>query len=439
MLMTARRAKILYLLSALMSLALVLGAGVVSSPPAQASSSFAGTYTGTVNGYDATLEVSADGKVTYFNAKYWFFCNGMSTLNTAYWDTPVAVDSAGAFSKQLSDESISGTISSNGQASVYYKSFYLGCAGDVGVTLTKQGGPTTPTTSRISGANRYATAIAVSKSGYPGTADVVYLATGSDYPDALAAAPAAAKEGGPLLLTPKGSLPKAVSDEIKRLKPSKVVVVGGTGAVSATTFNQVKQIVTNTVRRSGKDRYATSRAIADSTFASATTAYIATGADYPDALSASAPAGAAGAPVILVRGKASSIDQPTKALLTKLKVNKTIIAGGTGVVSEGIKSSLAPFGVTRVAGSNRFATSQLLNKALAGTASTAYVATGYGFPDALAGAAVAGAKNSPLYVVKRTCIPKAIRTDILNGPVSRVNLLGGTSVLTSGVKSFNSC
>ena len=136
MLVTASRRDFFSAFAALMvSLALMLDPGATPDEPAGDASSYAGTYVGEVNGYDATLEVSADGTVTYFNAHYWFFCNGMSTLNTAYWDTPVAVDSQGEFSHQLGDESISGTIASNGEASVYYKSFYLGCAGDVGVAL----------------------------------------------------------------------------------------------------------------------------------------------------------------------------------------------------------------------------------------------------------------------------------------------------------------
>lgn len=152
--MTTTRGNTSSILSALIfSLALIFGMGALAAGPAHAASPFAGTYAGTSNGYKASLEVSADGKVTYFNAKFWFFCNGISTLNTAYWDTPVAVDSAGKFSKKLSDESISGTINSKGEASVYYKSFYLGCAGDVGVTLEKAPVDvyTTPGTHHVNG------------------------------------------------------------------------------------------------------------------------------------------------------------------------------------------------------------------------------------------------------------------------------------------------
>src|SRR5690606_37805008 len=54
---------------------------------------------------------------------------------------------------------------------------------------------------RLAGGSRYTTAVEISSHAYPGGAPVVYVAFGGDYPDALSAAPAAVKEGGPLLLT----------------------------------------------------------------------------------------------------------------------------------------------------------------------------------------------------------------------------------------------
>ncbi|WP_442212183.1 cell wall-binding repeat-containing protein [Specibacter sp. RAF43] len=292
---------------------------------------------------------------------------------------------------------------------------------------------------RLSGADRYATAAAVARSGYPATAKVVYVATGSDYPDALSAAPAAAREGGPLLLTMPTSLPAATASEIKRLKPSKVVVVGGTGAVSAAVFDAVKKIVPNAVRRSGANRFETSRAILAGAFSQSSTAYLATGMDYPDALSASASAGAAGAPVLLVNGKAKDLDAATRAALVTLKVGKTIIAGGTGVFSPGLEQSLKAFGSQRRSGSDRFGTSQRLNAELAKNAGQVYLATGYGFPDALAGSAIAGAQKAPLYVVKPNCIPAGILGDITASPATRVTLLGGFGALGDNVAGLKAC
>ena len=94
-------------------------------------------------------------------------------------------------------------------------------------------------TTRIAGADRFATAVEIAKAGFPTTAPVVFLATGLNYPDALAAGPVAAKLGGPLLLTLPDQLPVSVRDELVSLAPATVYLVGGTGAVSTAVQNAV--------------------------------------------------------------------------------------------------------------------------------------------------------------------------------------------------------
>ncbi len=294
---------------------------------------------------------------------------------------------------------------------------------------------------RISGDDRYVTAVEISKAGFAGTAPVVYLATGTNYPDALSAAPAATKKGGPLLLTMPKSLPGPVAAEIKRLKPQKVIVVGGTGAVSNQVVDAVKKLLpaASVKRIGGADRFDTSRKLIGDAFPSSVTAYVATGMDYPDALSASAAAGAIGAPVVLVNGKAKSLDTGTAALLKKLAVTKVLIAGGTGVLSTGIEKGLNAYSPTRFAGNDRFETSQKINKQAFPKAARVFLATGYQFPDALAGAALAGANNAPLYVVQPKCVPAGILKDITAAGALRVTLLGGTGALSKDVASLKSC
>ncbi len=293
-------------------------------------------------------------------------------------------------------------------------------------------------TDRISGDDRYWTAVAISKSGYPKTANVVYVTTGNDYPDALAAAPAAAKQGGPLLLTIPNRLPDVVKNEIKRLQPKSIVVVGGTSAVSNSVMDVLKTIAP-TKRLGGTDRFDTARKVISNAFPSAATAYLATGMDFPDALSASAAAGAIKAPVMLVDGRKNAIDAPTEALLTKLGVTRTIIAGGTGVVTSGIQTSLKAFNPARRAGADRYETSRLINKAAFPTTARAYVASASQFPDALTGAAMAGAQNAPVYVVAKNCLASQVLFDITVSSATRVSLLGGPGVLTADVSRLNTC
>ncbi|MEO8247619.1 MAG: glycosyl hydrolase family 18 protein, partial [Chloroflexota bacterium] len=83
---------------------------------------------------------------------------------------------------------------------------------------------------RVSGTDRYATAAAVSASAYGPGVPIVYIATGASFPDALAGGPVAGRDGGPVLLTWRDQLPGVTRTELERLQPSRIVVLGGTGA-----------------------------------------------------------------------------------------------------------------------------------------------------------------------------------------------------------------
>lgn len=300
---------------------------------------------------------------------------------------------------------------------------------------------------RISGPDRYATAIAIAQAGYPTTAKVVYLATGANYPDALAAAPAAALRGGPLLLTPPDTLPSSVTEEIRSLSPKRIVVVGGINAVSEAVIGQLSGLAPTVDRLAGADRYETARLVVEDAFVTptatpVTAAYIATALNYPDALSAAAAAGAKGVPVILVNGQAGSADSSTLALISRLGIASVTIAGGTAVVSPGIEASLQAAGLTvaRKGGSDRFMTSQLVSEdAFADGAPEILLATGYQFPDALAGAALAGMRHAPLYVVPTSCVPAKVITNFPSPGAIRVTLLGGINALGDSVFRLRSC
>ncbi|MFI5262273.1 MAG: cell wall-binding repeat-containing protein, partial [Candidatus Limnocylindrales bacterium] len=85
---------------------------------------------------------------------------------------------------------------------------------------------------RLGGANRYATGAAISGWAYPGGASRVFLASGLAFPDALAGAVAAGLAGAPVLLTSSDTVPAATLDEVRRLAPTSLVVLGSTGSVS---------------------------------------------------------------------------------------------------------------------------------------------------------------------------------------------------------------
>lgn len=298
---------------------------------------------------------------------------------------------------------------------------------------------------RIGGANRFAVGIGISQQAFPSPANapVVYVTTGYNYPDALSAAPAAAVQGGVLLLTDPAALPADVRAEIVRLNPAKIVVVGGPASVSAAVFNDLKTIQPDTVRLGGANRFEASRHIVESAFGTsgATTAYIATGYNFPDALSASAAGGAFGIPVILVPGTAGAVDQPTLDLLTELGVTEIKIAGGPNSVSNGILNSLKVIDPTptRLSGADRFEASKNIAVDAFGSAAVTYLATGYNFPDALAGAPLAGRDSAPLIVVPTSCVPSYTLDAISQFTSTHVTLLGGPASLTPSVQSLTKC
>jgi putative cell wall-binding protein len=96
-------------------------------------------------------------------------------------------------------------------------------------------------TMRLAGANRYETAVRISRAAWdPEDTVAVFLATGSNFPDALAMGPSTFDEG-PLLLVERDRLPQIVIDELRRLRPCFVVAVGGTGVISNQVLSQAGQ------------------------------------------------------------------------------------------------------------------------------------------------------------------------------------------------------
>jgi len=303
----------------------------------------------------------------------------------------------------------------------------------------------TPSVARIQGSDRYEAAVAVSKAAFPsGTrAPVVYVVTGSDYPDALSAGPAAVKQGGPLLLTPTDFLHPSTAAEIKRLQPSRIVVVGGPDSIPEAVFSQIKALIpgTTTTRIAGADRYATSRAVAETVFgASTTNVFIATGVNFPDALSAGAVAGSLSRPVLLVDGSAAGIDDATRSTLSVLGTKSVTIIGGPSSVSAGVSSALGAIAsVTRKSGADRILTAVDLNKSAYTQSAEVYLATGYNFPDALAGSALAGKRSVPLYVVVGQCVPQSVIDEIVRLKTTKITILGGPNAVSPAVEQLTPC
>lgn len=307
---------------------------------------------------------------------------------------------------------------------------------------------------RFTGTDRFGTSVAVSRLVYPtvpsGGVPVVYVANGLNYPDALAAGPAAVQGGGVVLLTLPFEIPAVVGAELARLQPERIIVVGGEPSVDSNVFAELEALPfePDVQRVTGTDRFGTSREIARDTYLTddapgATTAFIATGMNYPDALAAGPPAGELGAPIILVNGAAPSVDSATLELLDELGVMQVYVIGGIPSVSAGIFDDLRDeFGsanVVRLTGTDRFGTAVAISREFYDTAEIAFLATGLNFPDALAGGPAAAYFGAPLYLSRQDCIQPLVLEDIFDVGANGLFLLGGYPSLSSAVEQGRRC
>jgi putative cell wall-binding protein len=194
---------------------------------------------------------------------------------------------------------------------------------------------------RVSGADRYETSAAISRENFAPGVKVAYVASGLVFPDALSGAPVAGKEAAPMLLTRPDVLPGSIASELARVKPARVVVLGGPATVSENVLSQVRSLTGVEVTRvSGADRYEVSAQISAVNFApGADIVFVASGEIFTDALSGAPAAGAAGAPLLLVKGH--SVPPAVTAELKRLRPKQIVILGGPNSVSPGVERSLA--------------------------------------------------------------------------------------------------
>jgi putative cell wall-binding protein len=285
------------------------------------------------------------------------------------------------------------------------------------------------------GGDRYATAALLATEAYPTGADVALVASGENFPDALAASPLAEFYDAPILLTQRDAVPPATLAALEELGVADVILLGGTAAISQGVFNSLAGGPWQVSRYAGADRYATAALFALDAFpAGADVALVASGENFPDALAASPLAEFYDAPILLTQRDA--VPPATLAALEELGVADVILLGGTAAISQGVFNSLAggPWQVSRYAGADRYATAALFAlDAFPAGADVALVASGQNFPDALAASPLARVLGAPILLVERDAVPAVTQTALLDLDVGDVILLGGTAAISQSV------
>ena len=184
---------------------------------------------------------------------------------------------------------------------------------------------------RIAGDDRYQTSALVARHAFPTGAASAFLATGLGFPDALAAGPVAARRAAPILLVPgSGSASQHTIDALDDLGTTRLTVVGGTPSVSSAVVASVADGRAAT-RVAGADRYETAVLLNAAFGARPPAMLIAAGSTFPDALAASAVAGARGEPLYLTPSTCLSSLVPGEH--ARLGAPPVVLLGGTPTLS----------------------------------------------------------------------------------------------------------
>src|SRR5439155_969047 len=155
------------------------------------------------------------------------------------------------------------------------------------------------------------------------------------FADALAGGPAAAKTGGPVLLVDTNAIPGATAGELTRLKPGRIVVLGGEGAVSAAVFDALRGYTgggVTRVARAARSGTAAATAVAFDAFPNASTAFVATGLNFPDALAGGVLAGRSASPLLLVPG--TVVPYAVRGQVNRLRPRVATMLGGPSALGD---------------------------------------------------------------------------------------------------------
>lgn len=281
---------------------------------------------------------------------------------------------------------------------------------------------------RLSGPDRIATAVQISRSSYPApdSADAVVLTRSDEFADGLAGTPFAHSVNAPLLLTPTASLHPAAEEEIRRVLPDggEVYVLGGPAAVAPTVQDRLEDLGFAVTRLAGADRFETSVEIAEQ-LGDVDTILVARAFQFPDALAAGPAAIVSNGAIVL-----SDEDRPHPVTTAYLDDHPdTDVFGAGGPAARAYPDS------TPLAGATRLETAILIANRFFDDPAVAGISRNDVFADALTGGVHVGRAGGPIILSDSVTLPSATFAwlDGNAGSVRLAFLYGGTAALSDDV------
>ncbi|MDO5755774.1 MAG: cell wall-binding repeat-containing protein [Tissierellia bacterium] len=289
---------------------------------------------------------------------------------------------------------------------------------------------TIPEIQRFAGGGRYETSVAISKEVFQQANNIV-IASGENFPDGLTGGVLASVLNGPLLLSAKNQVPTVVMDEIKRLSPEKIYLLGGNASLSEKVEEQLSSI-TGIVRFQGKDRHETALKVAEKIQEIYPSKHLglAGSSNFADSLASTA---------LLLRNKIPLLLTPTNECppniqgFMKANASSLLLFGGLSQISNEIRAQLSKdFTLTSFSGANRYLTSYEIAKNGFSNTKTVLLTNGQDFPDALSASSLASKYGAPILLTSPENISKEILS--LCAKADRVLIVGGESSVSKKIE-----
>lgn len=288
---------------------------------------------------------------------------------------------------------------------------------------------------RLAGPNRYETAIQIAdtlkKELGKEKFNVIVVANGDNYPDALSGAYLAKVKNAPLLLVNehnKDRTIKYIEDNLKPGRSTIVYLLGGTNAIPDDVRLRIKKSF-NVKRLAGNDRFATNLAILKEANVDNEELVICSGYGFADSISASAT----GRPILLV---GDGLTEEQLSYLNSIRTKNYAIAGGLKSVNATIEASLNNLGSSkRIFGEDRYKTSIAIAKYFFKNPSIAILSYGNDFPDGLCGGILADRRGGPLLLIDENNIEYA-KQYVKDNSIKESIILGGNRLISDAMASY---
>ena len=303
-------------------------------------------------------------------------------------------------------------------------------AQDEEVKALNSSGQIVPT--RIAGKNRYESAAQISREQFTNAKKVIVV-NSQKYADALSATTLSDGRYS-ILYTEKDTLPTATRNEIQRLNPIEVYLLGGKQSISDGIENILKKYANKVTRIAGKDRYETSAKVA--AMSNKKNIVIASGENFSDPLYASSYAYSNNAKILLSSGKTLSRETRDYLLRNKSKIgNVTVVGGGKSISSSTVRyiQSVTGKNVGRISGRNRYEGSVKVANSM--NKSKVFIASGEDFADALAISPLAQKLNAPILLSAKGKLDTSVIAFLNNfkNSIKDVFIVGGYRTIDNNV------